>query len=109
MGHDYYLYLGQGKKQYFSLPAAWLPLHFVEDEEGIPTASIEQMTLEAFSRPTGTPPLQDLLSGAKRVAIIVDDGTRPTPVTEILEVLLSRLVDNGFSRENIGIVLALNP
>jgi nickel-dependent lactate racemase len=107
MGHDYYVYLGQGKKQYFSLPAAWLPLHFVEDEEGTPTASVERMTLEALSRPTGTHPFQDLLSGAKRVAIIVDDGTRPTPVTEILKVLLSRLVDNGFSRENVSIVLAL--
>ena len=107
MGHNYYLYLGQGKKEYFSLPAAWVPLHFVEAEEGTPTASIEKMTLEALSRPTGTHPFQDLLSGARSVAIIVDDGTRPTPVAEILGVLLSRLADNGFSGENIDIVVAL--
>ena len=107
MGQDYYLYLSQGKKKYFSLPPEWVPLHFVETEEGTPTPSIEQMTLEALSRPTGTPPFQDLLSGAKSVAIIVDDGTRPTPVAEILEVLLSGLANKDFSRENITIVVAL--
>ena len=107
MGQDYYLYLSQGKKKYFSLPPEWVPLHFVETEEGTPTLSIEQMTLEALSRPTGTPPFQDLLSGAKSVAIIVDDGTRPTPVAEILEVLLSGLANKDFSRENITIVVAL--
>ena len=104
---DYYLYLGQGKKQYFSLPARWVPLHFVESEEGTSIPSIQQMTLEALSKPTGTPPFQDLLSQAHRIAVIVDDLTRPTPAAEILEVLLSRLADSGFSRENITIVMAI--
>lgn len=107
MGHDYYLYLGQGEKQYFSLPAAWLPIHLVEAEEGIPTSSIDQMTLEALSRPIGTHAFQDLLSGTRSVAIIVDDRTRPTPVAEILGVLLSCLKDNGISRQNTSIVVAL--
>jgi len=107
MERDYYMYLGQGEKRYFSLPALWVPLHFVEDEEGAPAASIEQMTLEALTQPKGTHPLQDLLSGVKSVAVIVDDGTRPTPVAAILAVLLARLEGSGFSRENICIVVAL--
>jgi nickel-dependent lactate racemase len=107
MERDYYMYLGQGEKQYFSLPAAWVPLHFVEDKKGAPTASIGQMTLEALTQPEGTHTFQDLLSGVKSVAVIVDDGTRPTPVKAILEVLLTRLEDNGFSREHIIIVVAL--
>jgi len=107
MGKDHYLYLGQGKKQYFSLPAEWVPLHFVESEEGTSIPSIQQMTLEALSKPTGTLPFQDLVLRAHRIAIIVDDLTRPTPAEEILEVLLSRLADNDFSRENITLVIAL--
>jgi nickel-dependent lactate racemase len=107
MGQDHYLYLGQGKKQYFSLPPDWVPLHFVESEEGTSIPSIQKMTLEALSKPTGTLPFQDLILRAHRIAIIVDDLTRPTPVAEILEVLLSRLADNGFSRENITLVVAL--
>jgi nickel-dependent lactate racemase len=107
MRQDYHLYLSQDKKQYFELPSGWVPSHFVEDEEGTPTPSVEQMTFEALSKPIGTRPLPDLLSGVKNVAIIVDDGTRPTPVAEILGVLLPRLMENGLSRANITIVIAL--
>ena len=103
MAQNYYLHLGQSKKQYFTLPTEWVPLHFVEGEEGAPTPSLEQMTAEALSKPIGTRPLQDLLSAAKSVAIIVDDGTRPTPVAEILGVLLSHLTNapaaRGWSNE----------
>jgi nickel-dependent lactate racemase len=107
MERDYYLYLGQDKKEYLTLPKGWVPLHFVETEEEISVPSIEQMTLEALSRPIGTPPFQDLLLQAKNIAIIVDDATRPTPVAGILEVLLSHLANNDFSHENITIVVAL--
>jgi nickel-dependent lactate racemase len=107
MGKDYYLYLSQSKKQYFSLPENWVPLHFVESEEETSIPSIQKMTLEALSKPTGTLPFQDLVLRAHRIAIIVDDLTRPTPAAEILEVLLSRLADNDFSRENITLIVAL--
>jgi nickel-dependent lactate racemase len=103
----YYLYLDPGEKRYFSLPPGWVVLHFVETEEEAPTASIEQMAHEALSRTAGTPPLQDMLSGVKNVAIIVDDRTRPTPVAEILHVLLSHLANSGISHENICLVVAL--
>jgi nickel-dependent lactate racemase len=107
MGQDYYLYLGRGKKQYFSLPEKWMPLHFVESGEETTTPSIQQMTLGALSKPTGAPPFQDLLSRAHDIAIIVDDLTRPTPAAEILKVLLSQLSDSGFSRNHITIVMAI--
>jgi len=107
MKKDYYLYLGQDKREYFTLPKGWVPLHFVEAEEQAMAPSIGQMTREALSKPTGTPPFQQMLTGVKSIAIIVDDATRPTPVAEILEALLSHLADNGFSRENITIVVAI--
>ncbi|OGP67892.1 MAG: hypothetical protein A2169_07875 [Deltaproteobacteria bacterium RBG_13_47_9] len=107
MNKDHYLYLSHDKREYFTLPNGWVPLHFVESKETTPTPSIEQMTQEALSRPRGTPPLQEILSGVKSIAILVDDATRPTPVAEILNVLLSRIVDSGLSPENITIVLAI--
>jgi len=107
MAKDHYLYSGLGKKEYFSLPAEWVPIHFVETEEETSLSSVEQMTHNALSVPIGTPPLKDLISGAQSVAIIVDDWTRPTPVAEILQVLLPHLVSNGFSRESVTIVIAL--
>ena len=107
MAKDHYLYSGLGKKEYFSLPAEWVPIHFVETEEETSLSSVEQMTHNALSVPIGTPPLKDLISGAQSVAIIVDDWTRPTPVAEILQVLLPHLVRNGFPRENVTVVIAL--
>jgi nickel-dependent lactate racemase len=107
MKKDYYLYLDRDKKQNFTLPGGWEPLHFVETEEGTPPPSIEQMTREALSRPVGPLPFQALLSRSKSIAIIVDDATRPTPVAEVLGVLFSYLENGGFSREHITIVVAL--
>ena len=107
MGQDYYLYFGQSKKQYFSLPAEWVPVHFVKTKEGTPIPSVDQMTHEALSTPAGTPPLKDLIAGRQRIAVIVDDRTRPTPVAGILRVLLPYLASNGFLRENVTIVIAL--
>jgi nickel-dependent lactate racemase len=107
MEKDYYLYLSKNKKQYFTLPEKWTVSHFVETREKDPTPSIEQMTLEALSNPKGTPPLQDLVLQAQKIAILVDDLTRPTPVREILKVLFSFFEKNGFSRKNITIVIAL--
>ncbi len=107
MRKDYYLYLAQDKKEYFTLPEGWEPLHFVETEDGTTIPSIEQMTREALSKPAGPLPFQALLSRAKSIAIIVDDATRPTPVAKILGALLSHLAESGFSREKITIVVAI--
>jgi nickel-dependent lactate racemase len=43
-----------------------------------------------------------------RVAIIVSDGTRPIPVSEIPEVPLSCLKDSGISCRKISIVVGLS-
>jgi nickel-dependent lactate racemase len=107
MRRNYHLYLSHGQKGYFSLPEKWVPLHFVESEEKTPTPSIQQMALKALSKPTGTPPFKDLVLRARKIAIIVDDLTRPTPAAEILNVLLSHLSDCGFPRENITLVMAI--
>jgi lactate racemase len=103
----YYLYLGQDTKEFFSLPETWTVSHFVEADEGGPLPSIEQMVLDALSQPAGTDPLATLVSKARRIAIIVDDATRPTPVSPILKTLLSHIETGGFEKDNITIVIAL--
>ena len=107
MTQDYYLYLNQDTKEYFSLPKEWAVSHFVEADEGIPIPSIDQMTFEALSQPAGTAPLADLVARARRIAVIVDDATRPTPVTTILGTLLSHFENKGFPRDKVSIVIAL--
>ena len=65
------------------------------------------MTREALAKPIGSPLLRDMVSGGKQVAVIVDDGTRPTPASEILTVLLPLLIEAGCPKEHITIVMAL--
>lgn len=107
MKQNYYLYHSLGKKEYFSLPEGWVPIHFGETKEETSRSSVEQMTHGALLAPIGAPGLEELISGAQRVAIIVDDWTRPTPIAGILQVLLPYLASNDCRRENVTIVIAL--
>ena len=92
---------------YFPLPPRWSVSKFTEKEEDAPTTSVAQLTQEALKSPLGTGPLKDMIPGAQRIAIIVDDRTRPTPVADILQVLLPYLSQCGADREKISIVIAL--
>jgi lactate racemase len=107
MDKTYHLYMARDKKEHFSLPEKWIPVHFGESEGGPPIPSVRHMTDEALSKPVETAPLKDLVSGARKIAVIIDDWTRPTPVAGILEVLLPYLKENGVSREAVTIVAAL--
>jgi lactate racemase len=107
MEKDYYLYSSRKQKVYFSLPWQWSLSHFLETREDVPTPSVGRMAQQALEEPLGTVPLKDLISGAKKVAILVDDWTRPTPVADILEVLLPYLIRNGLPKEKVTIVIAL--
>ena len=107
MKREYYLCLDRNRKMPFTLPERWEVSHFVESEEGSPLPSVRQMTLEALLKPAGSPPLKNLASRAQRIAILVDDATRPTPVAEILHVLLPLLAEAGVANERITIVAAL--
>jgi nickel-dependent lactate racemase len=107
LGKDYYLYSSRNQKEYFSLPPQWSVSHFIESREDVPVSSVEQMTRAALDAPLGTTAPKNLVSGAKKVAILVDDWTRPTPVADILQVLLPYLVGNGLAKERVTIVIAL--
>lgn len=61
----------------------------------------------ALDNPIGTERIERIVSPKDRVCIICDDITRPTPVKEILEVLLTRLKMAGVQKGNIYIVIAL--
>jgi nickel-dependent lactate racemase len=92
---------------YFPLPPQWSVSQFIENKEDAPTTSVAELTREALTSPLGTPPLENMISGARRIAIIVDDRTRPTPVADILQVLLPYLSRHGAAREKVSIVIAL--
>jgi len=71
----------------------------VEDE----VAAIET----ALDRPIGSARLEEIARPEHRVAIVVDDYTRPTPVARILPSILERLHHAGIPTDKITIVFAL--
>lgn len=61
----------------------------------------------AVDNPIGTKPLGEIVAPGKKIAIIIDDGSRPTPISTILPILLPRLEAAGAKPEDIIIVAAL--
>lgn len=108
MENTYYLCMGKDREESFSLPAKWTALDFGGTCAASPdNLSVEQMAAEALSNPVRTSPLKELVAPGQRIAIVIDDATRPTPVSGILGVLLPYLADNGCPRENVTLVVAL--
>jgi nickel-dependent lactate racemase len=61
----------------------------------------------ALMRPIESPPIYKLAEKKRRVAIAVDDLSRPTPAEMILPILLKMLNLSGLSDEQIDIVISL--
>ena len=61
----------------------------------------------ALDSPYGEKKLEDIIRPGKTVAIIIDDGSRPTPISAILPILLGRIEALGTKKEDISIVAAL--
>lgn len=103
----YYIYTGKDNKEFFSLPETWTVSYFADTEEKESLPLVHEMVTNALSEPTGTEPLSRLVVKAKRIAVIVDDATRPTPVASILSTLLHDIEKSGFNKNNITIIVAL--
>lgn len=69
--------------------------------------NVDQSVEEAIANPIGTRRLRDLIHVDDRVAIIVDDITRPTPAHKILPAVLKELSIADITKEKIVIVMAL--
>ena len=105
MMKKYFLMTSTGKV-HFRLSAAWRVINNVElRSEGI-TRTIDQMVSEAIEGPIGTAPLRDLIKPGYKIAIIMDDITRPTPKKEILGCLLTHLQRCGVGTHQIDVLLA---
>jgi len=58
-----------------------------------------------LDQPLGCPPLSEQFAGVKKLAIVVDDLSRPTPVYRVLPMLIDR-IRNVDERTEISIIVA---
>lgn len=72
-----------------------------------PVSDVQKAVLAAIDNPIGNRSIDDIVVPGKTIAIIIDDGSRPTPIATILPIILERLETAGARREDIRIVAAL--
>jgi len=60
----------------------------------------------AFDTTIDSPPLDELISDADSVLIVVSDATRATGSAQIVNLLIRRLIQGGISPSNIAIIFA---
>ncbi|MHB0859168.1 MAG: nickel-dependent lactate racemase family protein [Anaerolineae bacterium] len=90
----------------FEVPAANLLGVFAPRKLPI-VRGVAEETARALVEPIGGPSLVELARGKRRVLIIADDNTRPTPTDVILPVMLNALNTAGVPDEAIEVLIAL--
>ena len=88
------------------IPAEWLG-EVVYPQPVNPAADVPGLFKAALNRPIGCKRLEESVKPGQRVAIMVDDYTRKTPLHQLLPPVLDRLRTAGVRDRDIRIVIAL--
>jgi nickel-dependent lactate racemase len=70
-------------------------------------ADVELATTESLRSPIGSQPLAELTGPDTRVALVIDDGSRPTPAASVLPAVRAELERCGVAPANLEVVVAL--
>lgn len=62
---------------------------------------------KAINNPIGTPPLEEIVKGGKKVVIICEDITRSAPISKVLAIVIEKLKAAKVNNEHISIIMAL--
>jgi nickel-dependent lactate racemase len=73
-----------------------------KEKPAVPDAKAE--ILKALNKPIGSRPLDEIVESENRVAIVVDDVTRPAPSNIIVSPLLEKLNQLGVRDEDVTII-----
>ena len=106
MKKEYFLCNGEEKLP-FTIPQGWTVIKNTRFEESGPSLSVSELTEKALTAPVGVLRLGEMANEKTRVAILVDDPARVTPVREMLPPILSELNRAAVPVKNITIVVAL--
>lgn len=92
------------------LPENWRIAGVLEPARIPPIQDTEDGVRRSLAAPVGLPKLEEMARQVgldQRVAIVMDDGSRPTPVARILPGVLAELERGGVERTRVTIVPAL--
>ncbi len=84
-----------------------IDLEWVQPDYGPSAPDPAALLADRLQNPIGAPPLAEKARGAKRVTIIIDDITRPTPTKHMLPAILKELHAAGVEAEGVRIVVGV--
>ena len=61
----------------------------------------------SLNDPTRSPRLSELARAGQKIVLVIDDGSRPTPVAKLLPAVLAELVRGGASLNQVTVIPAL--
>lgn len=89
------------------LPPTWKKIGIFQPPPLPSLSNPEEACREALRSPLGTSPLFSRNLQGKRVLLVCDDHSRPTPIASFLPVILQELFQAGVAKEGISILFAL--
>jgi len=87
------------------LPPQWKSEQTIFKEGRKVDASLIELMMRALAEPINSPQLEELFRPDCKVAIVVDDITRPTPIKDLLPRVLELIENRGVPRGNVDIVI----
>ena len=89
------------------IPDNWNISGILEPSSLPPVTSVQEEFLAACQSPYGCEPLFNLDLAGKKIAVIMDDASRPTPVAGIFHILLRELTRAQVKRNQITLIPAI--
>ena len=90
-----------------AFPPDWEVVGVLSPRQQAPVPDVAAEVRRALAGCVGSARLRELARAGARVAIVIDDGSRPTPVALLLPALLEELELAGVARSDITLVTAL--
>lgn len=92
---------------FVELPPKWKIVETIFKEPARVEGSPSQLMKRALDNPIGSPRLGELLRPGSKVAIVVDDLTRQTPVRDLLPGILEVISQRDVPAKNVDIVIGV--
>lgn len=89
------------------LPPLWDLLGSYSPLEARIPESFDELLEHSLDNPIGMGSLEEIGINGKKITIVIDDSTRPTPVHKIFPTLLRRLSNFGVSSSDVTVIVAL--
>lgn len=89
------------------LPKDWTDVETTEPDLSGSIENYENALEQALDEPLDSPRLEDLVDRTSKVAFVVDDPSRWTPVATALPILLKRLLAREVAAENVSMTFGV--